>query len=89
MGAKEVLREDHANEIAAGERFAFGANWRRFLAVLDEPRIRAAEQSMLQMLGETKLEGMRFLDAGSGSGLHSLVARRQGAIVYSFDFDPQ
>ena len=89
MAAREMLREVHANEIASGERFEFGANWRRFLAVLDEPRIRAAEQSMLQMLGEAKLEGMHFLDAGSGSGLHSLVARRQGAIVHSFDFDPQ
>ena len=35
------------------------------------------------------LQGLRFLDAGSGSGLFSLAARRLGATVHSFDYDPQ
>lgn len=35
------------------------------------------------------LKGIRFLDAGCGSGLFSLVASRLGASVYSFDFDSQ
>jgi 2-polyprenyl-6-hydroxyphenyl methylase/3-demethylubiquinone-9 3-methyltransferase len=34
------------------------------------------------------LRGRRFLDAGSGSGLFSLAARRLGACVVSFDYDP-
>jgi 2-polyprenyl-6-hydroxyphenyl methylase/3-demethylubiquinone-9 3-methyltransferase len=34
------------------------------------------------------LSGLTFLDAGSGSGLFSLAARRLGARVVSFDFDP-
>ena len=79
----------HAQEIAAGERFGFGANWARFLTLLDDVRIREAERSLQRMLGMPSLQGKRFLDAGSGSGLFSLVARRLGATVHSFDFDPQ
>jgi 2-polyprenyl-3-methyl-5-hydroxy-6-metoxy-1,4-benzoquinol methylase len=70
-------------------RFSFGANWERFLTVLDENRIMEAERSLRQMLQVEQLEGKRFLDIGSGSGLFSLSARRLGAVVHSFDYDPQ
>lgn len=40
------------------------------------------------MLNRESLTGVRFLDIGSGSGLFSLAARRLGATVHSFDFDP-
>ncbi|CAM5787365.1 Ubiquinone biosynthesis O-methyltransferase, mitochondrial [Rhizobacter fulvus] len=79
----------HAREIETGERFAFGANWARFLRHLDDVRILEAEQSLQQMLGIQSLQGLRFLDAGSGSGLFSLAARRLGASVHSFDYDPK
>jgi 2-polyprenyl-6-hydroxyphenyl methylase/3-demethylubiquinone-9 3-methyltransferase len=79
----------HAQEVETGERFGFGANWSRFLRHLDDERIRDAEQSLQQMLGLQSLQGLRFLDAGSGSGLFSLAARRLGASVHSFDYDPQ
>lgn len=79
----------HAAETAAGERFGFGANWAHFLRHLDAARIQAAEQSLQEMLGLRSLQDLRVLDAGSGSGLFSLAARRLGATVHSFDYDPQ
>ena len=57
--------------------------------MLDDDRIRAAERSLREMLEVENLEGKTFLDIGSGSGLSSLAARRMGAKVYSFDYDPR
>jgi len=78
-----------SSEIAAGHRFAFGSNWRRFLDHIDDTRIQQATISMVAGLGSRDLAGVRFLDAGSGSGLFSLAARQLGADVTSFDFDPE
>jgi 2-polyprenyl-6-hydroxyphenyl methylase/3-demethylubiquinone-9 3-methyltransferase len=78
----------HAGELARGLRFGFGANWRRFLATVDEARIAQAASSLAAALGTPSIAGLRFLDAGCGSGLFSLAARRLGASVVSFDYDP-
>lgn len=78
----------HAQEIHDGKRFEFGRNWSRFLSTLDDRAIDESMQSLQKNLGLQSLAGLTFLDIGSGSGLSSLAARRLGARVISFDFDP-
>ncbi len=79
----------HSDEVSRGQRFEFGANWRDFLDTLNDERIHEAERSLKEMLSVADLSGKRFLDIGSGSGLFSLAARRLGAEVHSFDYDPK
>jgi 2-polyprenyl-3-methyl-5-hydroxy-6-metoxy-1,4-benzoquinol methylase len=79
----------HQAEVRQGSRFEFGKNWQRFLTTLTDERIAIAERSLAEFLELPRLDGMTFLDVGSGSGLFSLVARRLGATVTSFDYDPQ
>ena len=69
------------------ERFQFGKNWLDFLDTLSEDRIENSQESLLSTLGVESLEGNSFLDIGSGSGLSSLVAKRAGAKVHSYDYD--
>ena len=75
--------------VSGPDRFAFGRNWARFLSVVNDERILEAEKSLCAMLEQPSLSGLRFLDMGSGSGLFSLAARRLGAKVWSFDYDPE
>src|SRR6266571_5390971 len=86
---EDIMASAYSGEVARGERFEFGRNWSRFLATVADARIADAEDSLRKMLETEDLRGKRFLDIGSGSGLFSLAARRLGASVHSFDYDPQ
>lgn len=79
---------DYDKEVSSGERFEFGKNWEKFLASVNEARIREAKASLTNMLGKDNFQGTAFIDVGSGSGLFSLAARMLGAQVLSFDYDP-
>ncbi|MGH8523298.1 MAG: hypothetical protein ACREXY_03515 [Gammaproteobacteria bacterium] len=37
---------EHAQEVSLGKRFEFGANWTRFVALVNEDRIRLAPWRM-------------------------------------------
>ncbi len=74
-------------EIGEGKRFRFGANWIDYSRTVDEERIAIAMQSLSEMLGADGLEGKTFLDAGCGSGLFSLAARRLKSKVFDGDKD--
>jgi 2-polyprenyl-6-hydroxyphenyl methylase/3-demethylubiquinone-9 3-methyltransferase len=83
-----AVSSQHTAEVRSGERFTFGENWRDFLGTVDDKRIEVATESLKSMLGVQTLQGRRFIDIGSGSGLFSLAAHRLGADVTSFDYDP-
>jgi 2-polyprenyl-3-methyl-5-hydroxy-6-metoxy-1,4-benzoquinol methylase len=69
------------------KRFAFGENWCRFVALVDEERMAESASAIERLAGPVR--GKSFLDIGCGSGLSSLAAVRLGASrVHSFDYDP-
>ena len=69
--------------------FQFGENWDSYSRLLDDQRIDQAARDLSRFLGVSDLTGQRFLDIGSGSGLHSLAAFLLGAEhVTAIDLDP-
>ena len=71
-------------------RFEFGRNWQSYVRrSLDAERIEIARDHILTFLGRKDLNGLDFLDIGSGSGINSAAARSAGARrIFSFDYDP-
>ena len=73
---------------AADPAFGFGENWARFLSSLSDAQIEESTHAVRALVARDLL-GKTFIDIGSGSGLSSLAARKLGARVHSFDYDPR
>lgn len=69
------------------KRFEFGKNWQLYSKDITDLQISTAVRSLQSVLNLRDLNGLTFLDVGSGSGLMSLAARCLGASVISFDID--
>src|SRR6266446_6943680 len=68
--------------------FAFGRNWAAYAEKITQAEIEEAMRGLSRLLGNERLDGKRFLDIGSGSGLHSLAALRLAAReVVAVDID--
>jgi SAM-dependent methyltransferase len=73
----------------ASTHFAFGENWASYATLVTEEQLRQAQGGLERLVG-SRLDGKRFLDIGSGSGVHSIAALNMGARdVLAIDIDAQ
>jgi 2-polyprenyl-6-hydroxyphenyl methylase/3-demethylubiquinone-9 3-methyltransferase len=78
MAAANILKQRESH-------FEFGKNWGSFTELVDEQRIKQAEESLRRLV---EVEGKSFMDIGSGSGLFSVAALNLGASrVSAIDID--
>ncbi len=86
----QALEANGQGPAPPSDAFGFGRNWQRYVATyLDSEREQIAAQSLTDLL-QVNLDGLTFIDIGSGSGLFSLCACRAGAgRVISLDIDSE
>lgn len=79
----------HEDLLLQENHFSFGKNWQDFATKINEDRIAQVMSDLSRLTGRDRLDGLRFLDIGCGSGLHALAAHRLGAReVVGTDIDP-
>lgn len=70
--------------------FSFGQNWKSYVQTVSEDSIKLALSDIEEWLERDFIRGKTVLDAGCGSGIHSLCFYLLGAKeVVSFDADPR
>jgi 2-polyprenyl-6-hydroxyphenyl methylase/3-demethylubiquinone-9 3-methyltransferase len=72
------------------ERFEFGRNWQQFVERhYSQNAVDVSRSHLLKFLERPDLAGLRILDIGCGSGLHSMAMfQARAASIHSFDYDP-
>ena len=71
------------------EHFAFGENWSQYASGINQDHLDQATRCLTDLLGDKSLDGVRMLDIGCGSGIHSVAAASLGAEVIATDLDPK
>lgn len=89
-GVPAMNRTTMKDLTALETHFEFGENWSDYSSRIDDQVIARAVQSFQTLVKPEEIVGRRFLDIGSGSGLHSLAAHLSGAgAVTAVDIDPK
>lgn len=70
-------------------RYGFGQNWSEFIERhLSEKIVQDSIDHMKKFMRRESLNGLRVLDIGCGSGIHSLAMKKMGAAeIVAFDYD--
>jgi SAM-dependent methyltransferase len=72
------------------KRFEFGRNWRQFVERhYSQEAVDVSKSRILEFLKRRDLKGLRVIDIGCGSGIHSMAMFQAAAeSIHSFDYDP-
>jgi len=75
--------------VSHDQRFEFGRNWHRFVERhYSQDAVDVSKSHILEFLNRPDLGGLRVIDIGCGSGLHSLAMfQSRAASIHSFDYD--
>jgi len=70
------------------KHFAFGKNWDLYSRQINSSHIESSKKDLISLIQLESLEGMRVLDIGSGSGVHSLSLMLLGCKdLIALDYD--